>query len=604
MSNEHLDINIKTTRNDRIKHIGVNTLCGISTAMCTMHWDMLADADWPLRYPWLFRSIWELITDVTVLNFAFGLSLFLVLRAVFTPLVSMLLGSAAAITLAIASEQKMRYLDMPVLPWDLWFLGNIGGFKDFLDLGSSGLMFLTAGIAISGLFLTWRYRSYMFRTRNHVFGILTALVICALWATWVVIPTTPKHLSGQIHNITWDQGANHANYGPFYTFLVNLRFIAIPAPTAAASVEAEKVNLLNEAPLQSDTTKPNVIVILSESFTTLPLAIFDRPFTCLKNAPLSKMITPAWGGFTANVEFEVLSGYPNSLFPTGSVPYQMYLKRPLKHGLPEEFRKIGYETLAVHTYDRNFFMRPIAYEMLGFDRYKGLEDLSNSKNRGMYVDDEVIFDEILEALRTGDRPQFVHAVTMMAHLPYKRPGRYPVIDSLAKELPPALTEYSSSLVQYASMVFDHERMFCSFLAKLKAMPQRSIVLFYGDHYPSFGSLEVYKAIHRTISPGGPAFDLYSQYSKTPILMFDSKKGFVSLPPEIPAYNAGALLIRRTGLPIKSVWAMPHKQQNKVITTSLYVAMHQRSSTVGSEAPPDATQELETLKAHAYHALIR
>lgn len=74
--------------------------------------------------------------------------------------------------------------------------------------------------------------------------------------------------------------------------------------------------------------------------------------------------------------------------------------------------------------------------------------------------------------------------------------------------------------------------------------------------------------------------------------------------ETLAYNASTLLVLHTILPIESVWAMPHKQQNKVITTSLYVATHQKSSTVGSEAPPDAMQELEALKARTYHALSR
>lgn len=597
------DIKKNPLHNDRVKRVCINTVCGIATAMCAMYWDVLAGANWPLRHQWLFRSIPELADDVALLNFSFGLSLFFVLRAVFTPSISMLTGSSVAISLAIASEKKMQLLDVPILPWDLWFLGNLAALTDFIDLAPLTLGLSIAGLAISGPLLTWRYRAHIFRTRDYLYSSLAALAICVLWVTWVVIPTTPKHLTGQIHNITWDLGANHANYGPFYTFLANLRYVAIPAPSANARAEAEKIEQLNEPMPVGGVGKPNVIAILSESFTTLPLAIFHRSYTCLRDAPLSKMITPAWGGFTANVEFEVLSGYPNSLFPTGSVPYQMYLKHPLKHALPEVFRKGGYDTSAIHTYHRDFFMRPAAYEMLGFDSYKGLEDLSNAKTRGMYVDDEVIFEEILKALRSGNQPHFIHAITMMAHVPYKRPGRYPVIDGLDNELPPALNKYRSSLTQYASMMFDHERMLCSFLDKLSKMPQRSVVLFYGDHYPSFGSLEVYKAIHRTIFPNGPVFDLHSQYSKTPIFVFDSKKGFVSLPTEIPAYNVGTLLIRNADLPAESVWAMPHKQQNRVITTSLYVAMHQRSLTINDEASVDATQELETLKAHAYRALI-
>lgn len=558
-----------------------------------------------MRHAWLFTALRDLEHDVALLNFLFGLSLFVLFSSAFTPWVALLFSAVTVLGLAQASEQKMHVLDMPILPWDLWFLRDLGAFADFTGLSRAGLACVSAAVFVLVGGAAWRYRRHVFRRRGFLVSAVASAGVCALWTAWVVMPSTPRHLSGAMHNITWDQGANYTNFGPYYTFLVNLRFVSIAPPSGDARAAAVDTDRLTTPALSTSDGKPDVVVVLSESFTALPVSIFNKPFTCLKDVPLAKLVTPAWGGFTANVEFEVLSGYPHALFPTGSIPYQMYLKRPLKQGLPNMFRRGGYRTSAIHTFQRNFFSRPTAYEMLGFDRYVGIEDLKNPKKRGQYVDDQVIFDEVLNQLSTnGNGPQFVQAVTMMAHLPFNWPGRYPVNPDLVNRLPASLEKHRVSLTQYASMVFDHEAMLCSFLEQLKARPRRTVVLFYGDHYPSFGSLDVYKDIHRAVNPGGGEFDLYQQYSKTPLFLFDSQRGFIPIGPESPSYNLGTLLLRQAGLPVSGLWAMPHKLANEVITRGVYIASNQTSTTVGAvTSSNDASPELSTLKAHAYGALF-
>lgn len=579
--------------------------CGLAAGLCSLHWAELVGAHWPLRHAWLFSSIPALEHDVALVNFLFGLTLFMVFRALFTSLASLLLVAVVVLGLGLASERKMQFLDMPILPWDLWFLRDLGAVADFTGLGHNGLLWAVPFVLPLAGAVVWRCRHFIFRRRGFLAATACAVTVCAAWIAWVVVPGTPRYLSGLMHNITWDQGANYANYGPYYSFLVNLRFVSIPPPSAVERAAADDAEQLHSTAVSTGESKPDVVVILSEAFTLLPTAIFNRPFTCLKDAPMSKLVTPAWGGLTANVEFEVLSGYPQALFPTGSIPYQMYLKRPLAHGLPNMFRRMGYQTSAIHTFQRSFFSRPTAYEMLGFDRYVGIEDLKNTKMRGQYVDDQVIFDEVLKQLSVpNDKPQFVHAVTMMAHLPFDWPGRYPVATDLSARLPASLEKHRITLTQYASMVFDHEVMLCAFLEQLKARPRRTVVLFYGDHYPSFGSLNVYEDIHRALNPEGPDFDLYRQYSKTPLLMFDSRKGFVPIGVESPSYNLGARLQQQAGLPLSGLWAMPHKLSNKVITQGIYIASNQKSIIIGnSTAEDNGNRELSTLKAHAYGTLF-
>jgi hypothetical protein len=278
----------------------------------------------------------------------------------------------------------------------------------------------------------------------------------------------------------------------------------------------------------------------------------------------------------------------------------MYLHLPLQDALPREFARAGYLPTAIHSFDRHFYGRPHAYEMLGFAAYEGLEDLPNPVKAGQYVSDDYLFHQVLRQLDGGgSRPQFIHAVTMMAHLPYSTPDRYPVSNAIAEALPAALEPYRSSITPYAAMMFDHERMLCSFLDNLKKRKRRTIVLFYGDHYPGFGDPDIYRAIHGYLHPDSkPKFDLYRQYSETPVFLFDNRTGFIPLPDEIPAYNLGTRLLKQANLPVEHVWAMPHKLNNWIITRRLTIASDNKDADIVGNLPL-VNQELETLKAHAY-----
>jgi phosphoglycerol transferase MdoB-like AlkP superfamily enzyme len=563
----------------------------ILSAGASAGWARILDVDLSLRHDWLYSSVDVLALEVLLLNAAVGIALYLFFRIIFSRAAATLLSASCSLAFAAISAAKMRILGMPLLPWDIWFVHDLGHLTRFADLTPAIYVLGAAAAAAVVLKLTGIIRIRAFRQRLTLAG--TALGIGAAAVLVLGIQNGyADHLStAGLQNIRWDQGANFHNHGPFYTFVVNLGFVSIDTPSPQARQSAAAIDLLKQGGSPRDSDLPDVVTILAESFTDLPTRIFNRPYTCLADAPVSKLVTPAWGGYTANVEFELLTGYPYALFPAGSVPYQMYLKHPVQEALPRLFARAGYDPIALHTFDRAFFSRPSAYEMLGFSDYDGLQDFPSPSLRGQYVDDKFVFEETLRRLdRASSRPRFVHAVTMMAHLPYNYADRYPVHEELHAALPPELGAHRTALTLYASLMYDHERMFCDFLDALKKRSQRTIVLFYGDHYPTFGSVAVYEDVHAYIHRADPVeFDLYSQYSETPVVMFDSASGFVSLPPKIPAYNLGTYLLRHAGLPLESLWAMPHKLDNRVI--------------VGTPQRGTQDAELATLKAHAYLYLI-
>ncbi len=581
----------------------VEVVCAALSIAALLQWNMLVGAAWAMRHLHLYPSLTDLRTDVALINALVGLSLYMLLRVLFAPGLAAGLGIVVGIGFAAASERKMQMLDLPLLPWDFRFAADIDSFIAFLGFSKTAFLLGAALAALMLGLLLWRGRRQLLRQAGHVSALLAAAITCVLWQQWVVVPDTPRFLSGQIHNIAWDLGADYTNYGPYYTFLVNLKYVSLPAPSRTTLAAARSLDARFPSATAPDAERPNVVVILSEAFTDLPKRIFGLPFTCLENAPVAQLVTPAWGGGTANLEFEFLAGYPQALFPKGAVPFQMYVKRPVPQGLAHVFRDAGYEATAIHNYARGFYSRPTAYEMLGFEHYLGLEDLHNPPTRGQYANDEVIYRTLLQQLRSpDDRPHFLHAVTMMAHLGYDWPGRYPINPSLPPRLPQNLKNHELALLQYASMIYDGEVMLCRFIESLKQASRRTLVLYFGDHYPSFGSLDIYRTVDKSLN-GKVPFDLAARYTKTPLVLFDSARGFVKLPAEVAGYNLGALLLREAGLRAQGIWAMPHKRDNVRIVPDARTSLQHASIRSGSEAKPKRHRELDLLAAHLYHVLV-
>ncbi len=541
------------------------------------------------------------------MNFVFGACVYLVARVALRRTVAT--GVALALTLGFAagSGAKMAILGVPLLPWDLAFVGSLTSMTAFLE---PAIVVLACGLVVSVAVLVIAskgVRQRVFRRVGFLRAALAAAVAAGVWTFAVLATPAPLFSSAGMHNIVWDQAANFSNYGPYYTFLSNVKFVALDPPDIQAREQAAVIDAAGVTTMArqgAPAEAPNVVIILSESFTRLPEQIFGEKYRCLASAPQSRLITPAWGGYTANVEFEVLTGYPNALFPVGAVPYQMYSQRPVAHALPRVLGERGYRSTALHTYEREFFSRPQAYASLGFDRYLGIEDIGPSARRGQYVTDQVLFDNIERSLdEEGEQPAFVHAVTMMAHMPYNVPGRYPTRSGLRDALPQALSPHASTLVHYASVLLDHEEMLCGFFDRLKQRKRRTLVLVYGDHYPTFGDMGVYRDIHRAIAPAGVPFDLVQHYSRPPVALFDSETGFVPLPDEITAYNLGTALLQAAGLDTPSVWGMPHKLQRRTIVERIYVAQHQASYTGGIGVDPKRADEYKALAAHAYATFV-
>ena len=150
---------------------------------------------------------------------------------------------------------------------------------------------------------------------------------------------------------------------------------------------------------------PNVIVIMKESFSDLALAydmeLAEDPIAYFQeivngdNVVSGIMHSSQFGGGTANIEYECLTQNETAFLPTGSMPYQQYIKSEIP-SLASRLNELGYTTTAIHPYYGSGWCRNIVYPLLGFDQMIFKDDFAAPKKIRNYISDESAFQKIIE----------------------------------------------------------------------------------------------------------------------------------------------------------------------------------------------------------------
>jgi len=240
--------------------------------------------------------------------------------------------------------------------------------------------------------------------------------------------------------------------------------------------------------------KPNIIVVFSESFwdiSQLEELEFNKPvtenFNRLKQEGLFfNMISPTYGGISANVEFEFLTGANLMFFGKGFVPYMQlynnsrYFNRP---SIINELKNNGYYTSIFAPTSKELFNCERFYNFLGVDETRFIEDDVNVPKKGFYVSDEYMTDVAIEKLKNKPDNQklFYMFLTMQAHMPYTI-NKYSEYDIDIKNT--RLTKDAKDcVVSYSQGIYDADKELGRLYDFICQYDEPTIIVFYGDHLP-------------------------------------------------------------------------------------------------------------------------
>jgi len=301
----------------------------------------------------------------------------------------------------------------PILPADLNFItgGNTGELTSFIPETSRalvnsaviGVIWLVATCIVmqfldgrnAGIHCSWRHP---FASVKNAVGTLTritaavlssTLVISFVWGFgdsqyWSTNFAQSLSDSPQIWNGLADSTAN----GPVINFLrlAHTKTMDKPDGYSRQAMEeiakkyAEQAQQINQNRTET-MTDSTVIMVLSETFsdpTRVPGVSFAEdpmPYIRqLKNETTSGlMLSPGYGGGTANIEYQALTGLSTANYSsTLSVAYQQ-LVPSLKWTptLNQYWNKNNGDdsSVALHAYNRNMYFRDLNYKKFGFSKF-------------------------------------------------------------------------------------------------------------------------------------------------------------------------------------------------------------------------------------------
>lgn len=251
----------------------------------------------------------------------------------------------------------------------------------------------------------------------------------------------------------------------------------------------------------------------------------------------STVLSPVFGGATANAEFEVLCGLPAT---AGRVVFESEMDSPIPC-LPAILRREGYFTTANHPYKAAFWSRDKAYAKLGFEQYNPLSAYRIDDVDGMFLNDRSAFFQMIERLgqMPVDQPHLAYVVSLSSHYPYdrdraKRPDRIQVQPENR-----LLQNYANAIAYSTSALMDY-------VASVRDLDPDALIVVFGDHAPMLGNdPDPYvQSGLRATGNGHPANGAVSM-SATPLLVIDGARGPIKVGPR-PLYALPSLILDLLG----------------------------------------------------------
>ena len=238
--------------------------------------------------------------------------------------------------------------------------------------------------------------------------------------------------------------------------------------------------------------KPNVIVIMNESFSDLRTVgdfktnqEFLPYFNSLsKNVIKGTTLVSPFGGMTCNSEYEFLTGMNTGLFSSPTIPYMHIIDSKVPYSLTSHMENLGYKSLAIHPYYAKGWQRNVIYDYLGFDDFISIEDFEvlNEENEYLrkYISDRCNYRTLLNQLYSKDKDDkmFIFNITMQNH------GGFDYEDFEADVLIENMNGVYPKTEQYLSCVRQSDIALQELLTELENYDEPVVVALFGDHQPA------------------------------------------------------------------------------------------------------------------------
>ncbi len=452
-----------------------------------------------------------------IVLFLFNLGLYMLInRYIVSTLLIIFLGSA----LSVANNIKMSMRNEPVFYTDLTWLKQI---RDLLGYVNEGTVFGLIGALVAFITLSLLLGKRLVKGKiSQSFFLRLATLACVLSISLSglqllaekgkrPIPADTPVLAtlNNWQNIDWLGQTTVARYKSLmlvwaiqasspsmqkpkgYT-KANIERIATKYQRLADTMNQSRANLIGDR---------TIIYVLSESLAN-PSRV---PGTSLSTNPLANidaikatntgglMKSDGYGGGTANMEFQSLTGLPmyNLSSSISSIMTQVALNMTYIPSLSSAYSPEN--RIAIHLGNADAYSRKEFYDKLHFKTF--IARVNGTKNvkealpipYGMYPSDTTTYDTVNRTI-DSNKSQFFSVITYQNHTPWT----VPAAENLASNS--ELNEgQNKSLNNYTGQIQVTDAATQDWLNYLSQLDKKITVVFYGDHLPGLYPTSVFKS---------------------------------------------------------------------------------------------------------------
>ena len=327
--------------------------------------------------------------------------------------------------------------------------------------------------------------------KKTVFASACGLAAGFLFFFW--IHTSAAYFRG-ISDLTWDHRIGMHDYGYAVYFVSNMGSVKVSRPGGYSPERAEAVLSRYQAEdgdreihIGMENRNPNLILIMNESFSDL--RVLGENFHSSQNAmPFYDSLTEntvkgyaqasVYGGYTANSEFEFLTGCTKAFLPGN--PYLQYITEELPSLVSMVKEQEGYQdAVAMHPYHPSGYNRNRVYPLLSFDRFMTLQDFTDPEMIRGYVSDAEDYRQIcrLYESKPAESRLCLFNVTMQNHNPYQ--SDWVSDDPVAVSGQPGDTPAN----QYLSLVKKSDDALRELVQYFSNVSEPVLIVLFGDHQP-------------------------------------------------------------------------------------------------------------------------
>jgi hypothetical protein len=202
-------------------------------------------------------------------------------------------------------------------------------------------------------------------------------------------------------------------------------------------------------------------------------------------------ISPVWGGYTPQAEFEMLCGVP-ALQQLGTIEFNVFTGAPI-HCMPEMLQKSGYQTISSRGFKPFFFNSIAAMKAMGFEEnYYATEYAPNRKtylstgdvSAEKYMFDTHLFDQNLEFLKERmasepDKPILNYVLTIFGHFPFKLDES--IRPRVIKPLGPADADEELNIL--LNQIYYRSEATARYVEQLIEVDPEALIVLISDHLP-------------------------------------------------------------------------------------------------------------------------